>query len=928
MTPGDRIGPYEVVGLVGSGGMGEVYRARDSKLNRDVAIKILPEALAADPIALARFEREAHVLASLNHPHIAHLYGFEAGPPASFLVMELVDGPTLADVIKTAPGGLPLDQVLLIARQIADALEAAHEQAIIHRDLKPANIKVRDDGVVKVLDFGLAKAVDPVSSSGVEATNSPTMIRLRPDFAPRASSRSRRSASRGGGQGYGVTGGEPGTEAGLILGTAAYMAPEQARGKPVDKRADVWAFGVVLYEMLTGRRLFDGEDLSETLAAVLRQEVSLAALPAATPWRLTRLLGRCLERDPKQRLRDIGEARIEIARLETGAADHSAAPAPVAASASVAPRWRRALPWVMIGVTGTALVAVLGFWPPWRAPPARAPLHVSLTLPSSQPLSRFDAEKADAHASLALSPDGTHLVYVADQSGAPILVDRDLSQSEGLPIPGTEGGSNPFFSPDGRWIGFFAAGKLKKVALSGGAPTTLAEFAMMRGASWGSDDVIVVSPGLYSGLARIRAETGGPPQPLTTLNEQAGERSHRWPDILPGGRAILYAVGTGGSFDDARIVAQTLDGKIRNLVIDGGTYPRYVPTGHIVYAHAGSLWAVPFDAVRLERRGTPVKVLDGVATEATGAAQFTFSNAGTLLAATGGLGSATSPSTIAWVSRSGGTVEPIVSISRQYDSLHLSPDGKRLAVVADVKEVLIFDLKRRTALPLFSGRRTNSVAWMSNASVTLSVEKTGGWNLFSKRADGGEAEKELLPAGPSRNGAAWSEDGTFMVFVVSDPRTGSDLWVHHVGEAAARPLLAGPANESQPRVSPKGDFFAYVVEDALGVLQVFVRPFPEGDAQWPVSVQSGSDPVWSHDGTELFYREGRRLMGAKVRYSPSFDVGTPTVVLDELDGPYDADHDGRRFVTVRPVAALGATIRLDVITDWYAELVRRMGARR
>jgi serine/threonine-protein kinase len=580
--------------------------------------------------------------------------------------------------------------------------------------------------------------------------------------------------------------------------------------------------------------------------------------------------------------------------------------------------WRRALPWALAGVTGAALVVSLVLWPPWRAAAAHAPLHLSLILPPSQPLSRFDADSNNPHPSLALSPDGARLVYVADQDGAPILVIRELTQHEATPIQGTEGANSPFFSPDGLWVGFFASGKLKKVALSGGAPVILAEFATIRGAAWGADDTIIVSPGLYSGLARV---ADGALQPFTTLDQAAGERAHRWPDVLPGGRAVLYTVGTGGSFDDAHIVAQTMDGKIRRTVIEGGTCPRYVPTGHIVYVHAGSLWAVSFDAAALEVRGTPVKVLDGVATEGDGSAQFAFSNAGTLVAMTGV--AARVGSTIVWVSRSG-AISPVASTARNYDDLELSRDGRRLAVTADTKEGLIIDLARDTPLQLVSGRRVFSMSWMpDDRSVAFASEKTGGWNLYSKRADGGEEEKELFPAGPSRTRAAWSPDGKFMIFTVDDSKTASDLWVAAAGETTSRPLVRTPADESDGRVAPNNQFFAYMVIDA-GVSQVFVRPFPTGDTQWPVSVKGASSPRWSRDGRELFYREGGKLMSVPVRFSPSFEAGKPQVVLEESYAPYDVDLTGQRFVMARPVGVRAAITRLDVITDWFAELQQRM----
>ena len=502
LTNGTRLGPYEIIAPLGAGGMGEVYRARDTKLNRDVAIKVLPEMFAADADRLARFEREAQVLASLNHPNIAHLYGLEDHGATRALVMELVEGPTLADRI--AAGPVVLADALPIARQIAEALEAAHEKGIIHRDLKPANVKVRDDGTVKVLDFGLAKALDPSAGSNTGEMNSPTMTAWA-------------------------------TQMGLLIGTAAYMSPEQARGKAVDRRADIWAFGVVLYEMLSGDRAFKGEDISDTLAAVLRQEIMLSALPATTPLRLKRLIERCLERDPKQRLRDIGEARIEIARIEAGGADMMETSAAASAAAVAAPRWKRALPWALAGVTTVALVAALLLRAPGRAPSNESrPMRFTIPAP----------EKSSFAGSMALSPDGRKLVFVATSGGTASLWLRSLDSPSPQSLPGTESAASPFWSPDSRWIAFFAQGKLKKIESSDGLAKTLCDAADSRGGTWNRDDLILFSPSSSDGLYCVSADEGAVTK-VTKLDSSANESSHRWPCFLPDGRHFLYLVTSG-----------------------------------------------------------------------------------------------------------------------------------------------------------------------------------------------------------------------------------------------------------------------------------------------------------------------------------------------------------------------------------------------
>ncbi|HQX80099.1 MAG TPA: protein kinase, partial [Vicinamibacterales bacterium] len=524
---GKTIGPYHVVALLGEGGMGQVYRARDAKLNRDVALKVLPALLADDPDRLARFQREAQVLGALNHPNIAHIHGFEDSADTHAIVMELVEGPTLAEMIrsseagssdpanspglKTRPpfGGIPLADALPIARQIAEALEAAHELGIIHRDLKPANIKVRDDGVVKVLDFGLAKALDSRTSGPQDPSNSPTLT-------ARA------------------------TQIGTILGTAAYMAPEQAKGRSVDRRADIWAFGVVLYEMLTAQRCFKGEDVSDTLAAVLRQDVDWAALPADTPPRLKRLLERCLDRDVKQRLRDIGEARVEIAKIEAGAPDTSVVSVASAAAAPV-PARSAAVPWAIAAVTTISLVTALVMWAPWKAAPPAQAMHLSIVPPAALAYASATFER-----SLAISPDGTRVVYVSAPDGK--LVVRAIDSIEAEPIPGITGARQPFFSYDGKWIGFSqGATELKKVSITGGPAVTICKLtAPPRGATWGADDTIVfATAGTTIGLLSVPSGGGQEPKELTKPG--AGLGDHLFPTLLPGGRAVLFTIVSAAS---------------------------------------------------------------------------------------------------------------------------------------------------------------------------------------------------------------------------------------------------------------------------------------------------------------------------------------------------------------------------------------------
>ncbi|MEE9236055.1 MAG: protein kinase, partial [Candidatus Acidoferrales bacterium] len=655
LTPDTRLGHYKVLEPIGAGGMGEVYRARDERLNRDVAIKVLPEAFARDADRLARFQREAQLLASLNHPNIGSIYGLEEDDGISCLVLELIEGPTLAERI--ARGPLPLQEALKISRQMAEALEAAHDRGIIHRDLKPGNVKVTPEGMVKVLDFGLAKALEG-EPAAVDVSKSPTL-------------------------------GAPASQVGILLGTAGYMSPEQAKGKPVDRRADIWAFGVVLVEMLTGKPLFEGETVSETLAAVMMREPDLSALPGDTPPPIRRLLTRCLQKDPRQRLQAIGEARIVMEDLLAGKVEEAVVPG--AAAVIAQPAWRRLLPWGLLVVVAVGAATAVAFWSPWQSEPVQQPMRLRVEISPENPL------YVDLGAAAALSPDGTKLAYVAGSGANRMLYLRTLEQYEGAPLSGTEGARSPFFSPDGQWIGFFTNNKLKKVSVAGGAPLTLCDTQQNRGGTWGPDDTIVFAPDITTGLSRVPA-SGGTPEPIT--ERQQGERSHRWPSFLPDGQHVLFIGQRGGQdYDDASIEVLNLETGERKVVHEGGTYPRYLPTGHLAYIRDGTLFAAPFDLDRLEVTGTPAPVLQEVlstpgGTSGTGAAQYAFSQNGLLVYLTGTPAVQKFP--IVWVDRRG-NVTPMVEDQRNYSMPRLSPDGTRLALVIEEEsstDIWVYDIER------------------------------------------------------------------------------------------------------------------------------------------------------------------------------------------------------------------------------------------
>ena len=584
LTAGARLGPYEIVAAIGAGGMGEVYRARDTRLGRDVALKVLREEFARDAERMARFEREAHVLASLNHPNIAVLYGLEESGGVRALVMELVEGPTLAESI--AGSALPPDEALGAARQIAEALEYAHDHGIVHRDLKPANVKVTPEGAVKVLDFGLAKALagEPVRGGD----NSPTLSLAA-------------------------------TRAGWILGTAAYMSPEQARGKPADRRADIWSFGVVLYEMLAGERLYFGESAAEILASVMKDEPAIHRLPAGTPAAVVALVRRCLQKDTRRRLQAIGEARIVLEEVLSGSAIEPAVNASAGQSRRAAVAGLAALSVALAGLAG---------WLSIRAPRA-----------TSQPVNRWSTilENFTPVSSIALSPDGSRLTYVGGSSQSSQLWVRSLDQPDAKPIPGADEARHPFFSPDGQWIGYFAGGKLRKVRSTGGASATLCDAEGSGGASWSSDDTIIFETG--RSLSRVSA-AGGAPQRLAQPDADRGEAALLWPSVLPGGEALLCTISGGASEDRARVAAIHLRTGERRTLVERASSGRYVPTGHLVFAREGALFGIRFHPARLEVAGKASPVLEGLEHESPGVAFFSFSDLGTLAYLPGGTGSA------------------------------------------------------------------------------------------------------------------------------------------------------------------------------------------------------------------------------------------------------------------------------------------------
>jgi serine/threonine protein kinase/Tol biopolymer transport system component len=735
---GRQLGPYKVLSLLGAGGMGEVYEAHDTKLGRKVAIKVLPASFVNDPERLSRFQREARMLAALNHPNIATIHGLEESGGVHYLVMELVLGETLAERITR--GALPIDEALKIGGQIAEALEAAHEKGVIHRDLKPANVKVTPEGRVKVLDFGLAKAF--AGDGGEDLSLGPTLTAV-------------------------------GTEEGRILGTPAYMSPEQARGKPVDKRTDIWAFGCLLYELLTGRPIFRGETLSDTLAAVLGQEPDWRALPAETPAKARDLLRRCLQRDARRRLHDIADARIEIEETLTA----PATVVPIASTTGRAPGWQHRIPWAIGFVIGAVLVSTVVWSFKGTPPTVQQPVaRLVITLPPGQQLAGVD----DAPA-VAVSPDGTHLAYAAQQGGNQQLYLRSLDGLEAKPIPGTEGAINPFFSPDGQWLGFVVGGELKKVSINGGAALTLEHAEIPRGPSWNSRGTIAFASAGTSVLQQV-SDSGGALQPLTHLEE--GEIAHRWPEFLPDGKEVLFAAGTSiSNWTNARVAVQSVGTGIRRNLLQGGTQPRYAPSGHLVYAQGGRLMAVPFDPQRLAITGTAVPVVEGVQQSADyGDAQYSFSATGLLVY----VPAVHQPTqcTLVWVNRNGAE-QPVAAPPRLYRNPALSPDGLRVAVQIGLEsQVWLYDFSRETLTPFtFGGNGNATPVWTPDGKrIAFLSYKEVKPNLFWQLADGSGGLERLTTSEYSQIPKSWSPDGQLLAFTQDNPTTGLDIWVLRLGD--------------------------------------------------------------------------------------------------------------------------------------------------
>jgi len=862
LSAGHRLGVYEIVSPLGAGGMGEVYRARDTLLPREVAIKILPTVFASDPGRLARFEREARVLASLNNSHIASIYGVERMGGSRALVLELVEGPTLADRI--AAGPIPIAEALRIAGQIADALDAAHEQGIVHRDLKPANVKLRPDGVVKVLDFGLAKVTELDAD---RATAAPAT----------------------------------GSSDGAIVGTAAYMSPEQARGQAVDKRTDVWAFGCVLYEMLTGKTAFTGETASDVIANVLQREPEWADLPDDSPAPVRRLIERCLEKDPRRRLRDIGDAQIDL---------HETALRMPLVAVRARPRWLRSAIAVaaVIGaaMAGVALERARGA----RSGATPGPARLTIALPPGEQLAEA------GNLPLAMSPNGEYVAFEAARQGnigGPLYL-RPIGEPNARLI--VDAAKSPFFSPDSEWLGFFQDGKMKKVSVHGGVPVTITDSPNTRGASWGDDGYIVFTPLSRTGLSRVSA-AGGVPDVLTTVDQSRGETSHRQPFVLRGGRAVIYRA-EGSQYAEGAIVAYSLDSRQqRVLVKDGGYQPTVTQSGHLLYAQTnGQLLAAPFDVSTLQVTGPPGLVADG--TEMYGASQT-----GSIVYGVG----ATTRSTLVWVDRRG-TIVALPAEAQEYRGPRLSHDGRRI-VVGIARHVWTYDIDRDAFARLtFDGSNLWPLWSPDDRRIIYASNRPGtAWDIFSRAADG-TGTADVLLAGPMTEiPRALSADGASLMLSRSYPNAGQDLWLLRIGDKEpSHPFPQTSGVKMEPAFSPNGRWIAYASSER-GRMEVYVRPLSGAPGLWQISPDGGVEPVWARSGKELFFRTGEKMFVVDVNTEPVFSAGKPRLLFEGKfalgtveDSAYDVSADGQRFLMLKPAPPHPEP--LNVLLNWSEELKR------
>jgi serine/threonine-protein kinase len=865
---GTQLGAYKIVERIGTGGMGEVYRAIDPRIGREVAIKVLPSSFAQDPDRLTRFEQEARAAGMLNHPGILNVHDIGHENGVHFLILELLEGETLREKLKS-----PLSQrkVIDFALQIAKALAAAHDKGIIHRDLKPENLFITKDGRIKILDFGLAKLTQPEAAS-VQVSKLETNA--------------------------------PVSAAGMILGTVGYMSPEQVRGKAADGRSDIFAFGLILYEMISGKRAFHGDTAADTMSAILNkepEELSTSNLNLSPA--MIRIVEHCIEKDPSQRFQSMHDVAFYLDTV-SGTSSSVSAP-PIAAGPS---KVKAFLPWIL-----AAFMTIVAFAAFFASGKKQISQFENSVMRFIIPLEAKQRTVFNAYGTLAISPDGRSIIYTGVENQQIKLFLRNMDTFESHVIPGTEGARAPFFSPDGKWLGFLTDHELRKVRLSGDTPVTLCRLANPRGASWGDDGTIVFSPFYYSGLSKI-SSNGGTPQSLTTVDRAKGERNHRWPFVLPGSKVALFTIGHGGSWSDATIGAVRLDTGERKEVLQHGFGARYLPTGHLVFGRGDSLYVIGFDLQKLETIGDAIALTSGISDSGAGTLEYAFSQNGILITLPAGI-TYDEGRHIAMLNRKGERIPGFLD-SLKLNDPRISPDDRRLTGFQGF-EIWIYDLDRGTSTRLTSGARTGWPRWTPDGKrVTYSSEAAGFWNIFWRASDGSDQEQPLFKIDSVVNPIQWSPDNKKLLLYKDSPETNSDLVIFDSTDGKLHEFVATPATEIDGVFSPDGKWIAYT-SDESGRFEIYVRSAGGPQGRWQVSTNGGGSPRWKQPD-ELIYLQGENVMRVSVRTAPTFTATTPEILFT---GPYyqiDVTSDHQRFIGTLQREA--ADDYLNVVVNWFDDI--------